>query len=248
MAILPDLKILFYIGWDMHLYRLAGTFFDPTFLGLIIVFGLILSIFRLTEKVEKKYIAITIFLLISLAFTYARACYLAFFVGILVIALLKKKFRKVIYLALGLVLIALILPTANNHSNALTRVFSITARITNYKETIQIIRKFPVFGVGYNNLCVARNMYIGEESFASHACSGSDSSLLLILATTGVVGFLVFIGGGIRIYQMLPKDDNKIILIASGAAVFTHSIFSNSLFYPWVMGYLIILLAVSLKE
>lgn len=245
----PDLKPFYYIGWDMHLYRIAGTFLDPTFLGLIIVFGLLILLYRyLDSQISKKYLWLAVFLLISLAFTYSRASYLALIVGFLVIALVKKKIKKILLWIIGLAIIALLLPTSKNQSIELTRVFSIKAKFTNYAETLEISKKFPIFGVGFNNMCVARNKYIGDESFASHACSGSDSSLLLILATTGVVGLLIFLGGIFNICGLLKGGYNTPIVISSLAALLVHSLFSNSLFYPWIMGYIIALIAVSIKD
>ena len=248
MAVLPDLKILFYIGWDMHLFRLAGTFFDPTFLGLIIVFGLLVSISRYTEVKKKFYIAIIIFLLISLAFTYTRACFLAFFAGGAIMAFMKKKIRGFIGILIGLVALILVLPTSGNLSNKLTRTFSIEARFQNYKEAMTIIKKHPLMGVGYNNFCVARNLYIGEEEFASHACSGADSSLLLILGTTGIVGLMVFAGMIFKIKLFIKNDNYGVLLIAAFASVIIHSLFSNSMFYPLTLGYIVILLGTALKD
>lgn len=243
----PDLKPLYYIGWDMHLYRLAGSFFDSTFLALVIVFGLILLMNKYVDTKNHKLIPIIVFLLVSLAFTYTRAAYLAFLAGFLVIGLSKKNLRKVFFWIIGLGIIALILPTAKNHSISLTRTFSIEARFTNYKEALKVFGNYPIFGVGYNNMCVARNKFIGEETFASHACSGSDSSLLLVLATTGVVGFMVFMGSLIAVLKSL-KGEYVIPAVAALAALFVHSMFSNSLFFPWVMGYMGILLAVGVRK
>jgi len=244
----PDIKPFFVYGWDMHLFRLVGTFLDPTFLGLIIVFGLLLSINRFIDSREKKYLLITVFLLVSLAFTYSRASYLAFLGGIFVIAFTEKKFRKMMVLAIALLVFALLLPTARNHSIELTRSFSIIARLDNYKETVEVFKKFPVFGVGFNNLCIARNKYIGMESFTSHACSGSDSSLLLILATTGTIGLMVFAGSILGVFKSLTENREAQTVIAVSMALFIHSLFSNSLFFPWVMGYVVILLAVSVTK
>ncbi|KKR64563.1 MAG: hypothetical protein UU02_C0007G0001, partial [Candidatus Woesebacteria bacterium GW2011_GWA1_40_43] len=221
---------------------------DPTFLGLIIVFGLLLSINRFIDSREKKYLLITVFLLVSLAFTYSRASYLAFLGGIFVIAFTEKKFRKMMVLAIALLVFALLLPTARNHSIELTRSFSIIARLDNYKETVEVFKKFPVFGVGFNNLCIARNKYIGMESFTSHACSGSDSSLLLILATTGTIGLMVFAGSILGVFKSLTENREAQTVIAVSMALFIHSLFSNSLFFPWVMGYVVILLAVSVTK
>lgn len=246
---IPDLKPLYYIGWDMHLLRVAGTFLDPTFLGLIIVFGLLILVYRyFNSQIDKKYLWVGAFLLLSLAFTYSRASYIAFVVGIFVVAVFCKKIKQILLWIFGLAIIALLLPTSKNKSIELTRVFSIKAKFQNYAETLEISKKFPIFGVGFNNMCTARNKFIGEESFASHACSGSDSSLLLILATTGIVGLLIFLGLVFNVFKSLKGGYSAPIAISCIAALLVHSLFSNSLFYPWIMGYVAILLAVSVKD
>lgn len=235
-----DIKPFFIWGWDMHLFRLVGTFLDPTFLGLIIVFGLLIAIVRLMELKSGKlyYLVIILFLLLSLAFTYSRASYLAFAVGILTIIYLSKKFKKLALLIIILGAIALLLPTAKNHSIELTRTFSVIAKVENYQTTLKIFSKSPVIGVGYDNMCIAYQKYIGPQEFSSHACSGSDSSLLFILATTGVAGLIIFIFSLIRIFQ---NTKNYILFVSSSAALLVHSLFSNSLFYPWIMGWVVIL-------
>ena len=243
---IPDIKAFFVYGWDMHLFRVVGTFLDPTFLGLIIVFGLLISIIGFIENRNSKLLLVAAFLIISLAFTYSRASYLAFIAGALVIGYLEKKLKYILYLVAGLVVLVFLLPTSGNHSIEFLRQFSAIARVDNYRETLQIIKKFPVLGVGFDNLCFARNKFIGIESFASHACSGSDSSLLFILATTGIVGFIIFVNLFVKIVVNLNKSSEAKVLIASSSALFIHSLFSNSIFYPWIMGWMIILLSISL--
>jgi O-antigen ligase len=244
----PDLKDLFIYGWDMHLFRIFGTFLDPTFLSLIIVFGLLLSIHLWIDKWNWKYFFITVFLLISLAFTYSRAGYLAFAAGIVVIIYFKRRFKNLMFLIGGLAILALLLPTSKNNSIELFRTFSAVARIDNYKTTLQIFSKSPIFGVGYNNMCIAYQKYIGVQPFSSHACSGSDSSLLLVLATTGITGFIVFVLSIGKIIKSLQNNSYFIILSSSFFALLVHSLFSNSMFYSWIMGYFIILLATASKE
>lgn len=242
----PDLKPFFAWGWDMHLFRLVGTFLDPTFLGLIIVFGLILSIHRGRDNWSWKTFSVTIFLLISLAFTYSRAGYMAFTAAILATIYFEKRFKKLLLLVVGLVVIAFILPTTKNHSIELFRSFSAIARVENYQTTLKIFAKSPVFGVGYNNMCIAYQKYIGIQDFSSHACSGSDSSLLFILATTGVVGFIIFVFSIWKITMSLRHDSYFIILASSFIALIIHSLFSNSMFYPWILGWMMILLATAI--
>jgi O-antigen ligase len=241
--VFPDLKPFFVWGWDMHLFRLVGTFLDPTFLALIIVFGLALSIHKFIDTKKWIYVFSTVFLLVSLAFTYSRAGYLAFIAGIMTIVYFEKRFKNLLLLIPGIILIAFLLPTTKNHSIELFRSFSALSRIENYQQTLKIFSKSPAFGVGYNNMCLAYQKYVGVQDFSSHACSGSDSSLLFILATTGVIGMVVFIFSVLNIIKLLPRNKHFIILASSFAALFIHSIFSNSMFYPWIMGWMVILLA-----
>jgi len=136
-----------------------------------------------------------------------------------------------------------ILPTSRNHSIDFFRSFSVLARLENYQTTIKIFTKSPVFGIGYDNMCVAYQKYIGAQAFSSHACSGSDSSILFVLATTGILGLLVFGLSIFRIAKSLTHNSYFIILSSSFIALLVHSLFSNSMFYPWIMGWMIILLA-----
>lgn len=241
----PDIKPFFVWGWDMHLFRIVGTFLDPTFLSLIIVFGSILLIKNYIDTKKWFYIVITIFLLITLAFTYSRAGYLAFIAGVLAIIYFEKKFKKLIFLGLGLIAIAFILPTAKNQSIELFRTFSVVSRVENYKQTLQIFSKSPVFGVGYNNMCIAYQKYIGSQDFSSHACSGSDSSILFVLATTGVIGLISLVFGLWRVVISLPHNSYFVILSSSFVALLVHSLFGNSMFYPWIMGWMVIILAMT---
>jgi O-antigen ligase len=188
------------------------------------------------------------FLLGSLAFTYSRASYLAFMVGAVFIGIYKRKIRLVAFIVLALLTAIILLPTSGNRILRFTRSFSAIARIANYKTTFEIFSKSPVFGVGYNNLCIAYQKYVGPQKFSSHSCSGSDSSLLFILATTGIVGLIAFAYMLLKIPGFLLSDSNSRILISSFAALLVHSIFSNSMFYPWVMGWMMILLGVSLRS
>lgn len=245
--LIPDIKPFFTWGWDMHLFRLVGTFLDPSFLGLIIVFGLVQSIYKSVKSVNLKNISLTTFLLISLAFTYSRASYLAFGAAVLGIIYFQKNLKRLLYLVVGLGLVVLILPTSKNHSIELFRTFSAIARVENYQTTLKIFQNSPVFGLGYDNLCIAYQKFIGPQSFGSHACSGSDSSLLFVLATTGVAGLISFIGMIVGVIAGLNIKNSKLFVVC-GMAVLVHSIFSNSLFYPWILGYLILLLSTELRR
>lgn len=245
--VFPSIKPFFVWGWDEHLFRLVGTFLDPGFLGLIIVLGALISMYRYMNSRSRADIVITVFLLLSLAFTYSRGSYLAFFAGLFWLLALTKRLRYFLLIALGFFVVMLILPTARNHILSFTREFSVAARLDNYKTVLAVFEKSPVFGVGYDNMCIAYKLYTASGVPGSHACSGSDSSLLFILATTGVVGFVAFIYLGVKISMNIGKPPLFLVISASLIALLVHSLFNNSIFYPWVMGYMIILLALNLR-
>jgi len=235
----PDLTSLKYLGWDDHLYRLAGTFLDPGFTSLIIVFGAIISF------IKKKYLFL-MFFLTTLAFTYSRAGYVSLIASLFVASFIFKRFRVFLISLVCLSVIIFLLPKPAGEGVNLTRTYSISSRIINYKETLQIFKKSPVFGIGYNNMCLGRKIYLNEEDTSSHSCSGSDSSLLLVLATTGIVGFVVFASMASKMLLNSKKGYYNNVFLVLLSAVFVHSFFVNSLFYSWIMGYLAI--SASLKE
>jgi O-antigen ligase len=184
---------------------------------------------------------------LSIAFTYSRASFLSLFAGGIAVIFLEKSIKKPM-LFMGLfVAILLFLPRSQGEGVRLERTSSIEARVGNYRETLQIFRQYPVMGVGMNNLCNFRVKMSGQNE-RSHSCGGSDSSLLYILATTGVVGFFVFSNLVLGFFRNISPDYygnlTKICVISLGI----HSIFANSLFYPWVMGFALLLLAASVRE
>jgi hypothetical protein len=215
----PDFTYFKAFNWDPHLYRLVGTFFDPTFTGLIFLFFLIRLYFS-NYRHRLLFIALTY---VGLALTYSRTSLLCFLAAFTFIAV-RKKTKKIFFIALSCVLLTIIiLPRAPGEGTKLERTSSIFAKIKNYQQGFKLFITSPISGVGYNNLPYLR------PNPASHANSGFDGSLLTIAVTTGIFG-LIFLclglysefTGGSFLYQTL-----LLILLV-------HSLFSNSLFYPWV--------------
>lgn len=224
---IPDLTTFTIWGWDDHLYRMAGTFLDPGFLGIILVLGAILAL-------HKKYYLAFGFLAFSILFTYSRASYLALIVPLF---FMFKKLKYYLLFVICLLIIGISLPRVAGEGVRLERTASINQRFENYSQTFEIFKNNPLFGVGFNNICLAKN-----SDFSSHSCSGADSSLLFLLATTGVIGFISFAYMVYRIWYVVRQYTTYNILYTSFFAIMIHSLFTNSLFYPWVMGWMAILL------
>ncbi len=244
----PDLRDLKFLGWDDHLFRLTGTFFDPAFTSIIIVLGFLVTFGKIAESNKKKLIPIGLVLIVSLAFTYARAAYLALVGGLAVFIILKKKAKLIFWPVILLLLLLPFLPRPAGEGVRLERVQSAINKIENYQETIEFFQQSPLLGLGFNNLCTARLKYLGAQDSISHSCSGSDSSILLVVATTGTVGLLIFINMAIGLIRSTGDGIYGTIFKSCCGALFVHSLFVNSLFYPWIMGWMGILLAISQQE
>lgn len=229
----PDLTSLKYLGWDDHLLRMVGTFLDPTYLGLILVLGIILA--------SNRFPKIMYFLFSSLAFTYSRASYL---IAILFL-IYKKKFLALFIFTLILFLI----PKNIGEGTTLTRTVSANNKLINYSQTFEIFKKSPLFGVGFNNMCSARQKYLGDTNPDFHSCSGADSSVLFLLATTGIIGTMMFVNMVYRIWYIGSPQHTKynILYTTSFIAVLIHSLFANSLFYPHIMFWLFVLIGLGSK-
>jgi hypothetical protein len=132
-----------------------------------------------------------------------------------------------------LIIVALtfiLLPRQPGEGTKLERTNSLYAKIINYREGIKVFSQSPLVGVGYNNLAYVRNIIKPE----SHANFGFDSSLLTILATTGVIGLSLFIFGLLHLF-----NSSGLLFQSLLVAILIHSLFANSLLYPWVLFFLI---------
>lgn len=239
---LPDVRWLKIFGWDDHLYRMIGTFLDPGFLGIILTLAFLLSLFYYLKEKQRRHFFLSIILLFSVAFTYSRASFLSLVVGTLIAGFVMKNIKKSMLFVLLFGGLIFFLPRPSSEGVKLERIYSIDSRIENYKTTYQIFKQNPLFGVGFNNLCSYKNNFLNIEKKFSHSCSGSDSSILFLFATTGIVGvFLIFKIIKDFVKRLAVSDFQTKIFLVSFFALFVHSQFTNSLFYPWVMGWFAIL-------
>ncbi len=242
----PDMRFLKNFGWDDHYFRLIGTFLDPGFSGILFTLGAILNLHLWFRYGKKDFLVGSIFLVISTIFTYSRASYLALIIALAFYLFMKKEIKLFIAIAATISLLVPLLPRPESEGVKLERVTSINTRINNYQQTAFLFLKSPVFGHGYNLLCAAREKNIAIESEKSHSCSGSDASLLFILSTIGLVGFLALYYQFFNLYLQLKYL--KHLVSASFIAVFVHSFFNNTLFYPFILFWFAILIGVGIRS
>ena len=225
----PDIRSLAVSEWDPHYYRLVGTFLDPGFTGLILVFTLILL-----ENVSFWWLITYL----ALALTYSRSSYLAFLASMAYLAWKRKGWKFFFQILLLFTVTVTILPRAPDGEGVkLERTNSIQARIDSWTTAWKIYTQHPILGVGFN---VYR--YAQGASLKSHAGAGADSSLLFVAATTGTLGPLAYLWYLRRLYLLSTMNYE---LKATLVAVLAHSLFLNSLFYPAIMVWISLLLSSS---
>lgn len=261
----PDLRPLTVYEWDPHYYRVVGTFLDPGFTGLILVLFLLLGFMLLWRGKGKTWTNLNtlspktspnllilggLLSFLALGFTYSRSSYLALLTGAGVISWVKRAPKFFLAVVLALALTWAVLPRqAGGEGVRLERVSTIEARLTNWKNTATIFRDNWLTGVGFNAYRYAQERYgfADEKKLAvSHAGAGADSSLLFVAATTGIFGlgaYLWLLWTMARAAWRRRSSPMGLVALASLGAVLIHSLFLNSLFYPWVMGWLWLLFA-----
>ncbi len=243
----PDLRALKALRWDDHYFRMVSTFLDPAFTGIILVLTEMLVLIK-TIKVKTKFnFLLNIFLVFTIAFTYSRASFLALFGGIIFLFLKFRKKFLILTLVLFVGLIPLLPKPAGEGVN-LARTYSIVDRFENYKDGLVLFSKSPIFGIGFDNVCVAKEKFLGERDLLSHSCSGLDNGLIFVVATTGIIGFFLFVKSIYSVVKHTKFDFYGWGLITSLVVVFIHGSFSNTWFYNFVLGWIFILVGVTRKK
>lgn len=251
----PNLRNLYYLGWDEHLSRLFSTFLDPNFIGIFFALYLFFLGYMLFRTIEKRqWLQATGFLLltattcIALLLAYSRSALLTFVFGAVFFFFIVGK-KKVILILLGVLIFGIILSPLSFQSEGtnLLRTASSEARIEEAQKAWKIFLNNPVIGVGFN----AYRYVKGENnqnsaSIADHAGAGTDNSFLFVLGTTGIVGFLAFLyflfSLGKTAVQQKRKSE-KALLVSTLGGLLVGSLFVNALFYVFLLEWLLLVYA-----
>jgi len=249
---IPDIRPLAAFAWDPHYYRIVGTYLDPGFTSMIYVLGIILIVLR-SWKDKKNLILKLSFLItyIALALTYSRSGYLAYIIAMLIIAFKKKAVMFMIVVFLTGIITLLTLPRPGGEGVKLERQSTIRARIINWQQTLKIYSQKPLFGWGFNGLrYVQRDLGLisNNDWEQTHSGSGTDSSLLFVLATTGIIGLIIYLYLMVNIIKL--SYQRSLLIFSSFCSLIIHSFFNNSLFYNWILiwGWMILGLNFKLKD
>lgn len=254
----PDLRNLYYLGWDEHLYRMFSSFLDPNFAGaFFVLYFLFVFVFfqNLKKKTNYKYILFIILIIsfISILLTFSRSAYIMFIIGISLILVVKKQVRLLLFLLaiFSLSVFMLSKSVLKSEGTNLLRTQSGDARLISINNAITIFKDNPILGVGFNSYRYAQERYgfINEEKQLIHSAAGTDNSFLFILATTGIIGFSGFLYLLYKIISLvnlkIKKNYFSLILFASVISLLINSFFVNSLFFPQIMLWMWILIGLT---
>lgn len=241
----PDLRNLYYLGWDPHYQRLFSTLLDPNFTGITLVFTalMLLSPAQIRRHAVWRVIG---FLMTfgALILTYSRSTLISLAVGLFCFGLFTKQKVLMLGVAAVIALVLVVLPHTGEGRDLL-RTASSYARLDNAGRAGSLIAEKPVLGHGFNILrfVATERSWIDETITPSRAGAGLDTSVLFVGATTGVIGMLVYGWLLLKLFRLgvsglSGKPGARVIAvsyISALTAVIVHSMFINSLFYPWVM-------------
>jgi O-antigen ligase len=217
-----------------------------------------------TKSFEEKLI---LFGLVAISFwalilTYSRSSYLFFVIAFVVLTLIRSKKLLLFGLILALVF-------ATQYPRAIDRIKEATnfeemdesaeLRLASWENSLTVYQDYPIFGIGYNTYRFAQIKYgfIETEKEKILSGAGSDSSLLTILVTAGLLGLISFLllyfSAIIQAYKSYKKNYSlerkafSLALFSILIGLFFHSIFVNSLLYPFIMIIFFLLLSIILN-
>jgi len=236
----PDFEFLTVFGYDPHIGRLTSTFLDPNYAGLYLCLILGLIIYKLkTDKSLVMWLMGTI-TLVSIILTYSRSAYLMLgvtLVGFILIyweqISIKTKLVGGILAILLIVGLTVLFPRILDRiQGGLTVDRSASERLESWNNGWEIFKISPKIGVGFNNIRIAQQnldllkVYSAE---GGHSGGGVDSSLLVVLSTTGIIGLIIYLIFWFKSFSLKTEFSKLILVLMMGLII--GSQFVNGLFF-----------------
>lgn len=246
----PSLKNLYYLGWDEHMHRMFSSFMDPNFAGVIFVlFFVFFFIFR-NELLKQNFLQYSILIstFAAIILTYSRGALVMLVISALIYSILKKDWKIIAGTISVLAIVFVILsPGFYIENTNLLRRASASQRLETSVQALGIFKKNPL-GVGFNTYRYAREKYgsIDTSRFGpSHSGAGVDSSLVFVLVTSGIPGFIVYIFLLCKMFKLgfsrLSYNKMSLVLVASLGGLLVNSLLINSLLYSFSMAWIFLL-------
>ncbi|MBI4091282.1 O-antigen ligase family protein, partial [candidate division WWE3 bacterium] len=245
LVLFPDLSVISGdYGWDPHKNRLFSTFLDPNFTGGYLVLGFLLNLYVYWKDRKLFWLAALAVLGLSIFLTFSRSTWFMFSIAALIVGLFKSK-KIILITFLVMFLSYYMVPRVQTRLSGITDPNdSARYRLVSWKNALTVSKENIVTGVGFNSYRYFQEkhgFFDYKEPLGGHAGSGSDSSLLLVLATTGFLGFVFYSAMFLSLFVEALKDYfmgtgwMPLMVLAMISGLLIHSQFVNSLFYPQYM-------------
>lgn len=245
LILIPDFEFLTAYGFDPHKNRLASTFLDPNFAGAFLNISLLLAFYLWLKQRSKKLVSAMILILLAVVLTFSRSAYLMFLAEIIIFGLFRLKKLLIITIIFFGLLYLFYVPFNQRVNGAFVLDKSASERLDSWNMGLGIVKSNPFLGIGFNNLRNYKSENNLNKVFSdnnSHSGAGLDSSFLVILATTGIVGFIVYLSWWVNMFGEFSKliknpFKNELFLLIASIAVglLVNSQFINSLLFPPIM-------------
>ena len=253
----PDVKV-----------RVFSVFNNPNILAeyLVMIIPISVSLFWYTKRLDKKiiFLGTTLIMILALVLTLSRGGWIGFAFSALVFILLieKRLLLSIIPISLGAIYL---LP-----QTILNRILSIgnltdssnAYRIKMWGITLDIIRDYPIAGVGFGHLPFKQTY---ETYIRTMPIYHSHNTYLQTAAETGIPGLIVFLFFLFILFKyginnLIKTEDRYIRILSAGvlsgvAGVLAHGLVENVLYLPkiimtfWVMiGFILTLMRIKDKQ
>ena len=244
-VVYPDSRV--FLDWDEQGNRLVSTVLEPNIAGMMIVLVLLVELAQLAAAQPVKLWKPAL-LVAALGATVSRSSFLALFVGMTLILLVRGVSRRLVRAAVVVGLLALpVLPKLLLYAASLNKFKideSALSRVGSWLRALRVFSDSPIIGVGFNTYGYVQERY-GYERLGLFSNS-SDGGLLFIAVLTGLVGVTIYllmlttvVARCRRLWrnpQVAPEYRALATGVAAGTvAVCVHSVFVNSLLTTFVM-------------
>ena len=177
---------------------------------LLLMTTLPFLISKKTYNISKRYLVIILLpLVISLFLTQSRNVYLAVFTSLLVYGI----FRNWKFLVSFVLFISICWVIAPDSVKDRTRsIFDLNhpsnkSRLVMWNVGMQVFKDHPVIGVGDNQITEVYKLYKKPESHGEG--SHFHSNIVMILVTTGIAGFIMYLLFWVSLFYYTVKDYRK---------------------------------------
>ncbi len=188
--VFPNFWPFVYLGWDPHVSRVVGTFFDPTTAGAIFIMLALACASLYKKSLSNTYLMMALLFIPLLFLTYSRITYIIVLsiVGYICIA------QRRIALLLGVSVVVLVtffaLPRPEGEGVKLERIFSIQSRIEANNQGLVLFKQNPIIGIGFNRIQFAKEKI--SKYVSGNSASGFPSTYMTTLVSMGVLGLVAF--------------------------------------------------------